>query len=437
MAIDRRTAIAALAALPLGRPLARPLGRALDAAETNADPAPRTEAPLLRPHGSARHIAVIGAGAFGGWTAWHLRRAGHRVTLIDAYGAGNSRASSGGETRLIRAVYNGQREYTDLVVRAFALWREYERAWGARFLTKTGALWMFEGDDDAFARRSLELMRAHRLPLESVDAAAAARRWPQVSFAGVRHIWFEPEAGEVLARASCEAVREQFVKAGGEYRMALAQLPAKMGRHLSALPLGDGTTVTADAYVFACGPWLGRLFPEAIGKRIRATRQEMFYFGTAAGDARFLDPAMPAWANFGDRLIYGMPGNERRGFKAADDSLGDEVDPDTLERVVRPEALARVRAFVARRFPALAKAPLVETRVCQYEYSTDGDFVVDRHPGVDNIWIAGGGSGHGFKMGPAIGEHIAAVVQGDTPALPKFSLMRLTNATAAPAKRRG
>ncbi|MCC6931285.1 MAG: FAD-dependent oxidoreductase [Gemmatimonadaceae bacterium] len=433
MAIDRRSAIAALAALPLGR--------ALSAPESSADatpyPRPPAATPLLRTDGSARHFAVIGAGAFGGWTAWHLRRAGHRVTLIDAYGAGNSRASSGGETRLIRAVYNGQREYTDLVARAFALWREYERSWGARFLTKTGALWMFEGDDDAFARRSLELMRAHRLPLEEVELAAAARRWPQLSFAGVRHVWFEPEAGELLARAACETVREQFVKAGGEYRTALARLPASLGRHLSALPLGDGSTLTADAYVFACGPWLGRLFPDAVGKRIRATRQEMFYFGTPAGDTRFLDPAMPAWANFGDRLIYGMPGNERRGFKAADDSLGDEVDPDTLERLVRPEALSRVRAFVARRFPALAKAPLLETRVCQYEYSTDGDFVVDRHPAVDNLWIAGGGSGHGFKMGPAIGEHIAAVVQGDTPVRPKFSLLRLTNARPAPATRRG
>lgn len=432
MTLDRRSAIAALAAIPISRTL---LGT--PAADAPAA-APRPPlAPLVRPDGRAQHIAVIGAGAFGGWTALALRRAGHRVTLVDAYGAGNSRASSGGETRLIRAVYNGQREYIDLVARAFTLWREHERAWGMKFLTRTGALWMFEGDDDAFARRSAEGMRAHQLPLEEVTAAEAARRWPQVSFAGVRHVWYEPEAGELLARASCEAVREHFVREGGTYRMAQARLPGSPGHHLATLPLSDGTSLVADGYVFACGPWLGRLFPDAVGKRVRATRQEMFYFGTEAGDARYLDPAMPAWANFGERLIYGMPGNERRGFKAADDTLGDEVDPDTLERLVRPEALARVRAFVGRRFPALAKAPIVETRVCQYEYSTDGDFIVDRHPGIDNIWIAGGGSGHGFKMGPAIGEHIAAVVQGTSPVRPKFALTRLTNPTAPPARRKG
>lgn len=417
MTIDRRSAVAALAALPFARSIPRSL--------------------LVRPEGAAEHIVVVGAGAFGGWAALHLRRAGHRVTLIDAYGAGNSRASSGGETRLIRAVYNGQVPYIDMVARAYALWRDAERAWGKRFLTRTGALWLFEGGDDAFARQSVAGMRAHHLPLEEVTSRDAAVRWPQVSFDGVRHIWFEPEAGVLLARAACEAVREAFVREGGEFRIASARPgPINSGR-LTSLALSDGSTLQADRYLFACGPWLGKLFPDVIGRRVRATRQEMFYFGTAAGDTRFVDPAMPAWANFGDRLYYGMPGNESRGFKAADDSLGDEIDPDTLERLVRPAALARVRAFVRRRFPALGKAPIVETRVCQYEYSTDGDFIVDRHPGADNAWIAGGGSGHGFKVGPALGEHIAAVVQEREPVRDKFALARLRNANAVPASRKG
>ena len=416
MSIDRRSAVAALATLPLTRSLPRSL--------------------FVKPHGAAEHIAVIGAGAFGGWAALHLRRAGHRVTLVDAYGAGNSRASSGGETRLIRAVYNGQAAYIDMVARAYALWRESERSWNRRFLTRTGALWMFDGSDDAFARRSVEGMHTHGIPLEEVSPGDAARRWPQVSFTGVRHTWFEPEAGVLLARAACEAVREAFVREGGEFRIAAARLGAPGNTRLTSLALSDGTTLTADRYLFACGPWLGRLFPDVIGRRVRTTRQEMFYFGTAAGDTRFTDPAMPAWANFSDRLYYGMPGNEARGFKAADDTLGDEIDPDTLERIVRPAALARVRAFVRRRFPALAKAPIVETRVCQYEYSTDGDFIVDRHPGMDNVWIAGGGSGHGFKVGPALGEHIAAVVDGREPVRPMFALKRLGNPNAAPASRK-
>jgi len=417
MTIDRRSAVAALAAIPFTRSLSGPF--------------------LGRPRGHAEHVAVIGAGAFGGWTAWHLQRAGARVTLIDAYGAGNSRASSGGETRLIRAVYNGQRDYIDMVVRAFALWREAEREWGRRLMTRTGALWMFEGDDDGFARDSAVPMQAHALPLEAVPPGDATRRWPQIAFEGVRHIWFEPEAGVLLARASCEAVREAFVRAGGDFRLAAARPARSQGERLTGVSLSDGSTLVADRYVFACGPWIGRLFPDVIGRRVRATRQEMFYFGTGAGDARFIDPAMPAWANFGERLIYGMPGNESRGFKAADDTLGDEIDPDTLERISRPDALAIVRELVARRFPALANAPIVETRVCQYEYSTDGDFIVDRHPTMENVWLAGGGSGHGFKMGPAIGEHIAAVALGREPVRSKFALSRLADPDATPVKRKG
>lgn len=417
MTMDRRSALAALAAVPFTGALPRTL--------------------LLRPHGAAEHVAVVGAGAFGGWTALMLLRAGFRVTLLDAYGAGNSRASSGGETRLTRAVYNGDAAYIEMVVRATAMWREAERAWGRPLLRRTGALWLFATGDDAYARASAPIMARHGLALEELTAAEAARRWPQVAFADLARIWFEPDAGVLLARASCAAVVEAFVREGGEFRLAAARPGPASGRALNALALSDGTTLAADRVVFACGPWLGRLFPDVIGRRIRATRQEMFFFGAAPGDRRFDDTNLPAWADFSDRLYYGMPGNEARGFKAADDTLGDEIDPDTLERLVRPEALRRVRAFVARRFPALARAPIVETRVCQYEYSTDGGFVVDRHPAYDNVVLAGGGSGHGFKMGPAIGAHIAGVASGAEPVRAKFALSRLRDPGAAPAGRRG
>ena len=417
MTLSRRSALAALATIPFARSLPRSL--------------------LIQPNGAAEHIAVVGAGAFGGWTALVLRRAGFRVTLLDAHGAGNSRASSGGETRLTRAVYNGTAEYIDMVVRAEALWREAERAWDRQLLRRTGALWLFETEDDAYARASQPPMARHGLALDELSPTEAARRWPQIAFGDLKHIWFEPGAGILLARTSCAAVAEALVREGGEYRLAQVRPGASSGRALTSLALSDGTTLAADRVVFACGPWLGGLFPDVIGRRIRSTRQEMFFFGTAAGDRRFDDSAIPAWANFADALYYGMPGNEGRGFKAADDTLGDEVDPETLERVVRPESLARVRDFVARRFPALAQAPIIETRVCQYEYSTDGDFVVDRHPAWDNVVLAGGGSGHGFKMGPAIGEHIAGVVLGREAVRPRFALGRLKDPGATPAKRRG
>ncbi|MBC7895376.1 MAG: FAD-dependent oxidoreductase [Cytophagaceae bacterium] len=421
---DRRQFVTALAGLPLAHSALSPS-------------APDVSAAPSRPIQAAKpHIVVVGAGAFGGWTALSLLRAGARVTLLDAYGAGNSRASSGGETRVIRGVYNGKATYIDMVARALVLWKEAESRWQRRFYHRTGALWMFEGSDDAFARTSVAPMKARGLPLRELALAEAARLYPQVRFDGVRTAWLEQDAGFLLARASCEAVREAVVREGGDYRVAQVRPVASPGGRMARVGLSSGGTLSADTFVFACGPWMGRLFPQVIGDRVRATRQEVFFFGPPAGSTQWDDPQFPCWVNFGEHLMYGIPGNERRGFKVADDTPGSIVDPDTLDRVVTPASLSAARALLKRRFPGLAAAPVVETRVCQYESSTDGDFIVDRHPTLENVFLLGGGSGHGFKMGPAFGEHAAAVVQGRVPVLPMFALKRLANPSAAPTTRK-
>jgi glycine/D-amino acid oxidase-like deaminating enzyme len=371
----------------------------------------------------ALHVAVVGAGAFGGWTALHLRRAGARVTLLDAWGAGNARASSGGETRIIRGIYGGNRRCVELTARAFGLWWEHEERWSRRLYRRTGALWMFAGDD-VYARSTLPLLREVGLEVAELTPADAARRYPQIDFAGVGSAFFEIEAGYLLARQACEAVRAGFVAEGGEYRVSVARPRPVEGGGLRELVLADGTPLRADRFVFACGPWSGELFPDVIGDRIVATRQEVLFFGPPKGDTRFDEEACPVWVDYGERFFYGIPGNERRGFKVADDTRGPRIDPTTEERVPTAEAIARARQLLARRFPALAKAPVVETRVCQYEQTPDGQFILDRHPGADNVWLAGGGSGHGFKMGPAIGEVVASLVLGRSEAEPQFSLRR-------------
>jgi len=367
---------------------------------------------------------VVGAGAFGGWTALALRRAGLRVTLVDAWGAGHARASSGGETRVIRGVYGGTPQYSAMAARAFVLWREAERRWKRPVYVRTGALWMCAGDD-AYVRRSIAPMRAAGLAVEELTPADAARRWPQASFEGVRTVFVEPEAGFLTARAACELVRETLVREGGEYRQAWVRPGATAGRRLTSAMLADGTTLGADRFVFACGPWMGEVFPDVVGRRIVATRQEVFFFGTPAGDPRWTPAALPVWVHMGERLVYGLPDHERRGLKIADDTAGAEVNPSTMERVPSAEGIARAREILRDRFPALAGAPLVEARVCQYEASSDGHFLVDRHPGLENVWLVGGGSGHGFKMGPALGEHAAAVVLERATPDPLFAYARL------------
>src|SRR6185503_16173401 len=225
------------------------------------------------------YVAVVGAGAFGGWTALRLRRRGARVTLVDAWGPGNSRASSGGETRVIRGLYGRDRIYVEWVVRSFALWRELEKAAGQQLYHPTGALWLFRGED-AYARTSAPLAREAGLPVDELALEEAGRRFPQVRFDGIRHAWLEREAGYLLARRGCATVVERFVAEGGEYR-ELAVKPVARGSsdRLAALALSDGSSLAADAFVFAGGPWLSRLLPDwlggsgANGAHVRPSRQ--------------------------------------------------------------------------------------------------------------------------------------------------------------------
>jgi sarcosine oxidase len=214
-----------------------------------------------------------------------------------------------------------------------------------------------------------------------------------------------------------------FVKAGGEYRIGAVKPPAA-DKPLTQIELSDGGTVSAGNYVFACGPWLPKVFARLLGPRIFVTRQEVFFFGTPAGDARFALGNLPGWADYnnGD-IYYGTPDIEGRGFKIAHDKHGAAIDPDRGDRVASPGALADVRAYLARRFPALANAPLNEERVCQYENSSNGDLLIDRHPTASNVLLLGAGSGHGFKHGPEVGRYAAELLTGKLKQKePRFSL---------------
>ncbi|HTS34192.1 MAG TPA: FAD-dependent oxidoreductase [Candidatus Solibacter sp.] len=380
------------------------------------------------------HIAVIGAGAFGGWTALHLLERGARVTLLDAWGPGNSRASSGGETRVMRGTYGADQPYTEMAARALKLWAKYERKWKRQFLHRTGVLWMASARDDAYERGSLEPLRAAKIKSERLSTAQMKKRWPQINFSEVDWGIFEPDCGYLDARASCKAVVGAFVATGGKYRVATAAsaVPSSEARRqtsleddpLQALSLSEGSTLKADRYVFACGPWLGKLFPQTIGNNIQPTKQEVLFFGAPAGDDRFTEKHLPVWGDHREPFMYGIPGSGRRGFKIADDTRGPAFDPTNGERVVSPETIHRVREYLAFRFPALKDAPLTESRVCQYEQTPDSHFIIDRHPKNENVWLLGGGSGHGFKHGPAIGELMADLVLGKREPSPIWQVQR-------------
>jgi sarcosine oxidase len=373
------------------------------------------------------HITVIGAGAFGGWTALHLLESGARVTLIDAWGPGNSRASSGGETRIMRGTYGPGQPYSKLAARSIKLWQKYERRWKRQFLHRTGVLWMSTGRNDSYERNSLKPLRAAKIKFRQLSSAQLKKRWPQINFEGIEWGIYEQECGYLEARASCQAVVEAFVAAGGKYKQLALIADGLEDEPLRQINLSDGSRLEADAYVFACGPWLGKLFPQSIGSLIQATKQELFFFGTPAGDDRFSDAHLPVWADNHDPFYYGIPGisgDARRGFKVADDTRGPSFDPTNGERVIDPENLKRVREYIGFRFPALKDAPLLETRVCQYEQTPGSHFIIDRHPAMENVWLVGGGSGHGFKHGPALGEMVAELLLKDREANPLWRLER-------------
>lgn len=383
-----------------------------------------SDAFAIAPTPAPRRIAVIGAGAFGGWTALALLRRGAQVTLVDAWGPGNARSSSGGETRVIRSIYGPDRIYTEMVKRSFELWAQLDAGNPDPLYVETGTLWMNRGDD-SYVRAAAPILRDLGFPVEQIELATAVKRYPQIDFRGVQSVWLEAKAGALSAARACLAVRNAVTKAGGTYRTARAELQPIANGRLGGVRLDDGSRIEADAYVFACGPWLGKLFPDVIGDRVHPTRQEVFYFGTPPGSQRYLPGQLPIWIDFGERIFYGIPDAHGRGFKTADDTRGETFDPTDGDRTPTKEGIARARTLLAERFPELAKAPMIEAQVCQYENSPDGNLIVDRHPGAANVILAGGGSGHGFKLSPAVGELVAEMLVASREAPAQFRLARL------------
>lgn len=368
---------------------------------------------------------MVGAGAFGGWSALQLVERGANVTLFDAWGPGNSRASSGGETRTIRGSYGpAQALYANMVARALQLWQMYERRWNVNLFFRSGALRM-AGADDSYESSALTVLKQAGISFEKLSATECSRRWPQINFDGVPWSVYEPDSGFLAARRGCEAVQKAFLRQGGQYRQAQVTPGRIASNRMDAITVGRGETHKADVYVFAPGPWLGRVFPFLAGT-ITPTRQEVFFFGTPAGDLRFNEEHLPTWIDGGKRPFFGIPGNHWRGFKIADDTRGPVIDPSTMEREISQEKLSAARDYMKLRFPALADAPLVESRVCQYENSTDHNFILDRHPEAENAWIVGGGSGNGFKHGPVMGEIVADAVLNIKAPPTEMGLGRLT-----------
>lgn len=347
-------------------------------------------------------VVVVGAGAFGGWTALSLRDAGAKVTLVDAYGPGNPRASSGDESRLLRLSYGGREIYTRWSQRSQELWEQRQEEFGRRMFFNNGSLRYIRPDARAEQKAVFDRMG---LAYEALTPDEVHYRWPQVDFSEYDEIFYEPSGGVVKAREAMIGVAENFMHKAGDVKIGHAMPVA--GSSGPAITV-DGEPVEAGAYVFACGPWLPKIFPGLLGDRIRVPRRELFYVGSPIDDHRYRWEHLP---NIADSDTY-TASDVDYGIKVAARLHDQPMDPDLGDRMPTAFLRRQVEQYVAKRMPGLRGQPIVAARTCQTEYSDNSHFIVDRHPDRDNVWIAGAGSGHAFKMGPAIGEYVASRVLG-------------------------
>jgi sarcosine oxidase len=367
-------------------------------------------------------FAVVGAGVFGAWTAYFLRQSGASVALLDAYGPANSRASSGGETRVIRMGYGADELYTRWAMRSLPMWRDFASRSGREIVRLTGVLWL-SNDDDAYLKSLCSVLKQAGVEREQLTTGEIAWRWPQLQFHDVTWGVLEPNSGLLLARDAVQTLVKELIAEGVEYIPFAANAPADNVRMVKVIHSSGGESISAGTFVFCCGPWLPKIFPELLGDRIFPTKQEVFFLGAPAGSADFRPPKMPVWLHrTHPGLPYALPDIEGRGFKIAFDRHGERFDPDNSMRLVSESSIIHLREYLRQHIPALEHAPIVETRVCQYENTWNGDFLIDRHPQFENVWIAGGGSGHGFKHGPALGEYLSGRILRGAPGEPRFSL---------------
>ncbi len=401
--------------------------------------------------GSSSHVVVIGAGAWGGWTAYHLRERGVKVTLIDAYGAGNSRSTSGDETRGIRSSYGDRAVgelWTPWARTAIARWRLFEEEWGPVFRTKffhqTGDVIM-RPTREPFITRTIELWQANKVPHEVLSGDEARKRWPVIKADDITVAITEPDAGVVRCRAATQAVAAIGRKMGVEFVLGRVRPGEIRNGVMDGVVLEDGTVIHGDAYVFACGPWLRKLFPY-LDNRMRVPIGHALYFGVPVGDSRFTFPNLPSY-NFPGVTGWPMLPVDSRGFRVrgaiaapapaatatatataganaaapanspaatapATPADPAQQDPDLSSRWTNQERVDGARRFLAARFPILANAPLLETRACHYESSINQNFIIDNVPGAGNAWIAGVGQAEGFKFGPVVGDYVSQRVLG-------------------------
>jgi glycine/D-amino acid oxidase-like deaminating enzyme len=355
-----------------------------------------------------RSAVIVGAGVFGGSLALRLVSSGWDVTIVEQYPPGHVRAASGGESRLIRFSHGANDWYTRSAWRAIELWKELERETGTELFVPSGVAW-FMRSSEGWSAEAERVLREQSIPVERLAPDEGGRLFPSFDGQGLDSILFEPEAGVLRARDATRVIAEQAIERGARFVSGTAA-PEK------DRVLVNGEHLEADRVVWAGGGWLAGLFTGLVP--LQVTKQDVYFFGAPAG---WQAPSVPGWVDF-EGGVYGIGDLDGRGFKASPDSVGPEFDPDSEDRFASKEKEQRAREYLAERFPGLAGAPLVGTRSCPYSLTPDTNFLIAPHPEHGHVWLFGGGSGHGFKHGPALAEYVEGLLEGREEPDPAFAL---------------
>ncbi len=360
---------------------------------------------------------VIGAGIAGASTALTLRRRGLEVVLIDAHEPGHARAASAGDHRILRASHGSDELYTRWSREARLRWRELGAQVGQELFVQSGAVILARAGHSAWEDASRETLARLGVPSFVVDVEELALRLPLIDPRDLEYALWEPESGFVYARRALQATVRLFAQEGGVLRRAVASTDEH------ERPLLDGRPIDAGIVVLACGAWMGGLFPRTLGPLLELSRQDVIMVDPPAGSTGYDADNFPAWIDHG-YPAYGIPAAGGYGFKAAIVWHGLSIDIDRDDRVIPQPSVACTRRYLAHRFPALADAPIVGQEVGQIANTTDTHFLIDRHPGDDRVVLVAGDSGHLFKHGPVVGDHIAALALAEIDTEPRFSVGR-------------
>ena len=372
-------------------------------------------------------VAVFGAGIWGACSAYHLNKSGADVELYDMWGPGNSKSGSGGASRIIRLTYGDDKIYTELTNDSFDFWKQLSDENNRQLYDECGMLWLVSQEDSSYVTQSKKHIENIGRSIQKIPKSEAKKKYPSINFDDINEIYFEKKAGALMSSRCCKNIARKFKKNGGKFFMGQVKIDEKNLNTNNSISF-NGKAIDADKYIIACGPWNRVLLPNMLQKLTYISRQEVYYFSVPNNQANAFNlNSMPCWLDLNEDnpSYYGIPFHLNKGFKIAYDERTTLFDPDKSDRIPLPELVDRTKSYLYHRFPQLKGHPITEARVCQYENSLDGNFIINHHEKNNNLLVLSGSSGHGFKMGPGLGELVKDIVLENKKIPEFFNIKRL------------